>query len=239
MPQTDDRARLAAANNADIYELVFRALGLPYRRDSSMFVSNATPPSYYGNMTTLDPDDAPRQLAEIRNLETARNGSFALKDGFCRLDLHGQGFQVLFEAAWLWAPADRFTSPPPAEWERVRTAEALAAWEAAWSVTSPISQRLFPESLLSEPDIAFFGRRTGDGYDAGCIANLSAACVGLSNLFVAEERRAPCLAAARLATEFGQGRPVVGYDRGDALQAMLECGFAATGRLRVWVIGTP
>jgi hypothetical protein len=71
MPQTDDRARLAAANNADIYELVFRALGLPYRRDSSMFVSNATPPSYYGNMTTLDPDDAPRQLAEIRNLETA------------------------------------------------------------------------------------------------------------------------------------------------------------------------
>jgi hypothetical protein len=236
MGPVDARARLAAANNADLYELIFRAHGLAYRRDASMFVSSAPPPPYYGSMTTLDPDDIPGQLAAIQELKLARGGSFGLKDGFCRLDLEDDGFRVLFEATWLWAPADRFPSPPPPEWERVATPAALAAWEAARRESSPTEQRVFLDSLLAEPEIALFGRRAGGGFDAGCVANLSAGCVGLSNIFAAETGSAPYIAAAQLAAGFGEGRPLVGYDDGEALRALLDCGFEAAGRLRVWVL---
>ena len=187
-------------------------------------------------MTTLDPDAEGRQMLAIETLRIDRHGSFGLKDGFCRLDLEGDGFHILFEATWVWAPADRLGFAVPEEWERVEAPEDLIAWEAAWNSTSPAVQRVFPDALLSEPEIAFFGRRSDGSFTAGCIANLSPGCVGLSNIFATEQDTHLYASVARLAADFGLGRPVVGYDRGESLQALLDCGFDDVGALRVWVI---
>ena len=41
-----DRAHHAARNNADLYEAVFRALGLGFHRDASLFRAIDPPPPY-------------------------------------------------------------------------------------------------------------------------------------------------------------------------------------------------
>ena len=76
-----------------------------------------------------------------------------------------------------------------------------------------------------------WGRRQGAGFDAGVIANLSDDCVGLSNCFGLGARAA----ATALCAGFGQGKPVVGYERGDDLTEALAQGWIATGPLAVWV----
>lgn len=232
---TDARALLAAANNADLYGLVFEAHGLGYRREAAVFVSEEDPPPYYGNMLTLQPDASAAQLAEARALRRAR-GSVGVKDGFRRLDLSAEGFDLLFEATWVWAPAERLQGS--GGWERVRDAEALTAWEDAWQAAgSPADRRVFPSSLLSERRIAFLGRPGHDGYDAGCIVNRSDGCIGLSNVFGAPADTEVHAAAAGAAAELAEGLPVVGYDDGAALEALIGCGFEAVGDLRVWVAG--
>ncbi|MEM7446412.1 MAG: hypothetical protein AAF414_24040, partial [Pseudomonadota bacterium] len=73
---------------------------------------------------------------------------------------------------------------------------------------------------------------------AGCIANRSEACVGLSNVFGETVDAQLFAVAARLTADFGEGRTVVGYEASDTLDAALGCGFRAVGGLRVWVSST-
>ena len=231
----DARARLGAANNADFYEAVFRAHGLSYQREAALLLTWESPPPYYSNLTTLDPNATRRQYRAIAGLK-AGHRPFSLKDGFCRLDLSAHGFSVLFEASWVWAAPDAFDRGFPPRWERIETPGMLAEWEAAWSrLGSPSPRRVFPEALLADPEFIFFGRRTGSDLDAGCIVNRSAACTGLSNVFAARLNDTLFRDAARLAAQVVPGRPVVGYDRGAALDAMTRCGFEPVGQLRIWV----
>jgi len=233
--RVDGRARLGAANNADLYEAVFRAHGLGYQRDTALLLTPDSPPPYFSNLIALDPDATRRQYRAIADLKASRR-RFSLKDGFCRLDLSPHGFAVLFEASWLWGPPDAFDRVPPPGWERIEAPGSLAEWEAAWSrFGSPCPTRVFPDILLADPDLTFFGRRSGSDFDAGCIANRSAACTGLSNIFAARPDDLMFRAAACLAAQIAPGKPVVGYDRGSALDAMTRSGFESAGGLRIWV----
>jgi hypothetical protein len=230
---TDARALLGAINNADIYGLVFKAHGLAFRRGATVFVSEEDPPPYHSNMLALHPDASVSQLEEVLALKRLR-GTVGVKDGFRRLDLSAEGFDLLFEAAWVWAPAQSLRVSDG--WERVRDAEALTAWEQAWQACgSPADRRVFPPSLLSEDHIAFLGLPSNDGYNAGCIVNWSEGCVGLSNVFSASADIEVHAAAAGAAAKLADGQPIVGYDRGAALKALIGCGFEKVGDLRVWV----
>jgi hypothetical protein len=235
----DARARLAAANNADVYAAVFAAHGLRFHRDAGLFRAIDPPPPYYSSLTTLDPDETARQLAALDALRAEGRADLGIKDGFCRLDpdLAARGLRVLFEASWLWASAGAFPQEPGAAgWERVTTSEALAAWEAAWAAAgSPTETRVFPAGVLANPALAFFGRRGGLGYDAGCIGNRSEGCTGLSNVFAPVPDLATFAAAAGQVASLAPGEPVVGYHRGAPLEAMRRVGFREVGRLRVWV----
>ncbi len=82
------------SQHADLYEPIFNAHGLAYSRNESMFISFEAPPPYYGSMTTLDPDEVDQRIAAIESLKSKRQDGFALKHGFCRLDLGSQGFRV-------------------------------------------------------------------------------------------------------------------------------------------------
>ncbi|WP_246647830.1 hypothetical protein [Rhizobium laguerreae] len=96
-----EKARICAANNADLYQAMFRAHGLPDQRTSAFWSSDAIAPPYYSNMTTLDPDATEEQLIEIGRLTDRLGRRPGFKDGFSRLDLVNKGFQLLFSASWI------------------------------------------------------------------------------------------------------------------------------------------
>ncbi|OBQ84112.1 hypothetical protein [Mesorhizobium sp. WSM3873] len=230
-----ERVRLCAGNNADLCQAIFKVHGLSDRRSCSAWSSDEQAPLYYPNAATLDADDVPIQLAEITRLRSVLAASFSVKDGFCRLDLRPLGFSQLFEASWIWMDLSRPTTTPSG-WERVRDAASLEMWELAWTGGAGRSSgRLFPTAVLADPAIAILGRRTADGFTAGCIANRSELVIGLSNVFATDGNPTYRDAVRAAANTFAESRALVGYERGGGLDDALTCGFQTTGTLRVWI----
>ncbi|MCZ6637843.1 MAG: hypothetical protein O7C66_06565, partial [Alphaproteobacteria bacterium] len=124
MTSIDHRAVLAANNNADLYQAVFIAHGLRYRREPHAFLGLDDAPPYYSNMTTLTPQDTSRQRAELNKLSSEFRGGFGVKDGFCRLHLADSGYRILLEATWLWAAPMTAPGTPMPGWERIQTPAA-------------------------------------------------------------------------------------------------------------------
>ncbi len=220
----DPRAVMAAHNNADWYAMMADLHGLRYRRDDLCFEMLDQPPPFHSWMTTLDPTNPDAVMARVAAHPTQKG--FGIKDGFDALPLDDPRMKPGFSASWIWAataqPADT------SGWEEITTPAALDAWEAAWHAPNPPKWQQFPPAILDRADVTIWGRKAGDGYDAGGIANRSSDCIGLSNVF-GEGAFAP---VAALAGEIGG--PLVGYERGDDLVAAQEAGFEITGPLHVW-----
>ncbi|UCI05423.1 hypothetical protein [Mesorhizobium sp. B1-1-8] len=235
MDDAGEKARLCAGNNADLYQAVFKAHGLSDRRSDLFWSSDEQAPPYYSNAATLDADAVDAQLAEIGRLASVMANSFAVKDGFCRLDLQPLGFRQLFESSWIWMDLAH-PIEAPSDWERVEDASSLEKWELAWADGgNPSTGQVFPAAILKDDTIAMLGRRTADGFSSGCIANRSEQVIGLSNVFATGGRSAYRDAAAAAAHAFTGRRALVGYERDGALDEALACGFQSTGMLRVWL----
>ena len=217
---------MAARNNADWYAAMFDVHDLRYERSTAAFRAIDTPPPYFSWMTILEP--VPSQVLLDLVTKEASRSEFGLKDSFHTLDLESLGLTELFTATWIWA-----SETPGVDslgWHRVTSIEDLSTWEQAWKDGgSPSDQRQFPDSVLDRQDLAFWGRASGSGFDAGAVANLSLDCVGMSNVFGSNAMPA----AAMLCAGFGPGLPVVGYEHGDGLAEALEVGFEPVGHLRV------
>ena len=230
----DARAIMAAANNADLYQAVFASGGVRYERLPFALVAMDSPPPYYSNLTVLAPGCVPEVTARLRVLADRFGGGIGFKDSFCEFDLRENGFEVLFEASWLWrAPA---ASAPATDWSKVETPRDLARWEDAWKrAGSPTQVRMFGDAMLRRPEISFLGKATADGFEAGCIANVSTDCIGLSNLFALPSAGDVVAEATAAIAALNCDLPIVGYESGTALAAAKRAGFAATGRLRIHV----
>jgi hypothetical protein len=230
------KARLCAANNVDWYQCVFRAHGLESGRAATHWQSRAAPPPYYSNLVTLSPDGQDGQLAAIQALDANLGRGFSLKDSFSALDLGGLGFEILFQAQWIWreAAAPRLAAAPG--WERVSTNADLALWERGWNGSSPADMRVFPPSMLDVPEIGFFGLKKDGRYEAGCIGNRSADTVGFSNFYAPSQNKTRHLnSAVSMAAAFAPALPVAGYERGPDLERALKSGFQSAGALRIWL----
>jgi hypothetical protein len=241
MRALSDNARYCAANNADLHQSIFRAHGLKDHRNQLFWWSEESAPPYYANLTTLDPEAVEMQFAGIERLRLALGRSFSIKDGFRRLDLVPLGFRPLFDACWIWLdplhPAADGRAELPAQWTRITDDGELEEWESAWRAASPTDKRVFPSTILDDADVAIFGRTTGDRFDAGCIANRSAAVVGLSNIFATSGMtRELYEQAVAAAFSFVADRPLVGYEHGAMLQMAQSVGFEPAGPLRVWLL---
>lgn len=222
----DPRAVMAARNNADLYEAVFRLHGVDFERLPFAFVAKGAPPPYYSDLTILEPDRLADVWALLAGIAARSDGRMGVKDSFLLLDIEANGFRELFGASWIWCAA-RVGAVAP--WERVETARDLELWEAAWKAGgSPTERRMFGEGLLEMPEIGVFGQRQGDEFVAGCIGNLSGDCVGLSNLFGGGFE-----AAAASVGTLGPGLPIVGYEAGADLDLARAAGFDLTGGLRI------
>ncbi|MBO9097123.1 hypothetical protein ACQZ4Y_16220 [Rhizobium sp. L80/93] len=232
-----EKARICAANNADLYQAMFRSHGLADQRTTAFWSSDAVAPPYYSNMTTLEPHSTEEQLFEIARLTERLGRRPGLKDGFSRLDLVRRGFKMLFSASWIWAEPHDLPADIPHGWGRIGDGAALARWEQSWKESgSPTDANVFTPALLLDPDIHIYGRLAGGGFDAGCIVNQSPKSVGVSNIFSLNGTPDAFRDAVSLAaTAFSGNAPLVGYDSGDALGEMTKLGFRAVGELRVWL----
>lgn len=226
-----DREEIAARNNADWCAAVWRSHGLVAESGPGLVACRRRTPQFYPNVVTVDRNaDAAAQAAFIAGLcAAAPDVDIGVKDSFARLELAEQGFELLFDARWVFRAAapDDVTSGS-LRWRRVETATELSAWEAAWSADAPAPGVFRPE-LLAESSVAVLaGFDADDRIRAGGVASQAVGVLGLSNIF--GSRRGFLQAAANLWPNLDR----VGYETGDDLKAMEYYGFAALGPLRVW-----
>jgi hypothetical protein len=242
----DTQAALAARNNASWCNAVCAAHGGAGQSLAMLWWNQRPSPPYYPNLITLDPcakqADIEPMLAALQRMPGA--AEFGVKDSFARLDLSGLGFERPFEAQWIFRPVDAGPLPRgELHWARIDEPEGLAEWEAGWwrGAGAKPTLRLFPPALLALPDVAFIGGYRAGLLRAGCALTMTEGVVGLACQFNHESDPASgdLLRAQRELIAAVQalqpGRPLVGYESGDALQAALRADFRSTGPLRVWL----
>jgi hypothetical protein len=206
----------AAENNARWCDAVCRSHGLDTRFTDGLWCVRGGAPRFYPDVVTLQPS------AAVEDVLAHAPGS--VKDSFACLDLAPAGYEVLFAAQWLVHPA-----PRPDEisltWSAVSTVEE-------WAAAAGLEGIILPP-LLDDPDIRVMAGRHGDAgpIAAGAILNATGDVVGLSNVFGdVQWRELPAVGAAIF-----PGRPIVGYEHGDALADTVAAGFAPLHPLRIWV----
>jgi hypothetical protein len=120
-------------------------------------------------------------------------------------------------------------------WERVRDPAVLRQWERAWNQYD-IPPGVFHPSLLDEDAVIVMAGYQDEAIVAGAIANRSATVASVTNVFstVGDLDAAWRGSLAALAALVGD-LPLVGYERGDDLEAARRYGFAPLGPLQVWI----
>jgi hypothetical protein len=236
----------AARNNAIWCDAVCRAHDLPGEFYDAIWVNRHRVPRFYSNAVTLSYErDAAMQLAHIQALlDSDLPGNWSVKDSFCTLDLTDLGFQVLFEATWLWrapAPIAPHDTGPRIRWTWVRDESELAQWETAWNgapanISSTKQPRLFVPGLLADPDLGFLAAYHDRAIVAVAIANRTENVVGVSNVFTLAAGNdlfwTGCIAMVQ---ERFPGLPLVGYQRGPELAIAQKVDFERLQDLRVWI----
>lgn len=215
----DPRARQAAENNADWYQMMAEVNGLRFERGQTGFAFRDPPPAYHSGMTITDPTATP-------DIAARRHPSTGVKDGFARLDLTGLGLRPAIHAQWIWANQIKASTD---SWKCIEDQDSLSAWEAAWRAGgSPTAHTQFPAAILDRRDVEIWGLKDGSDFVSGGILNTSSDCVGLSNTFGlgALASLAACAAPLNL--------PLVGYEWDTDLDAALAAGFTQTGPLTIW-----
>ena len=245
MPSHAARAECAAHNNAGWCSALCAAHGDAGTWTPHAWLRHAPAPPYYPNLVTLAPAIGDAALGQL--LQQLPAGPCGVKDSFAQLDLNRHGFQVLFEADWLWREgADPLPPPSALDWRPVDSPAQLAAWEAAWwrdagPDAGPTRPRLFRPSLLQRPDLLFVAGRDGPRLVAGGVWSRTpvpggGAVLGLACCF-GEAGSDPSVRAALVhaAARWCPGLPQVGYEAGPAADRARACGFTPVGRLRVWL----
>ena len=95
----DQRAIIAANNNAHLYEAMFDAHGLRHTRLPFAFLGQDAPPPSYSNLTILAPNQQDDCRAEIAKLAQVFAGRVGLKDSFCQMELAAKRLHALFKAS--------------------------------------------------------------------------------------------------------------------------------------------
>jgi hypothetical protein len=170
---------LAALNNAEWCDLFCRTSGIEGSFDGRLWASARRTPRFYPDAVTLGPGVP---AAEILGRVDAGEGC-SVKDSFADVEL--PGFDVLFEAQWLW----------------LERADAAPRWRRSDTTWEP-----FPASLAASRSVAFLT----DG-ESGAIANRSAHVIGISNVF-GDDLDAAYRGAAGAAQRIFGPLPLVGYD---------------------------
>ncbi len=222
---------MAAANNAELCDVVCRTHGLAGRFDDDAWTSRTRTPPLYPDAVTLVPEcSVPELLARVDP-----SPGCSIKDSFASLDLAPFGFRALFDAQWI-ARAPSTAAPVAAgeRWTVVREQDAFATWEQAWRGDDGLPDVLLVD-LLSQDSLSVVAEVVGGRVVAGALLNRSSEVVGISNFFDAGGSSSSWEGCVAFAATLFPESTLVGYEAGNALGAVRTVGFDAPGRLRVWI----
>ncbi len=226
-PTSDRRLDVAVRASAAWYDDVFRAHGIPTRREGWLWSALAEPPRWHSAAKTLHPDVSTAQVVDA----VARFESCSVADSFATLDLADHGFRPLFRATWLYRPAPLGPARAwPQGWTAVSDEEELAAWNAAQDTTGV----LLP-ALLQHPRFTFLVRRSSGQLVAGAVLHRVDDAVELSNTWALGEEADEIGSMLGCADTLHPAVAVVGYWRDDTLAPYTDAGFQAVGPHVVWV----
>jgi hypothetical protein len=221
----DDRVRLAVGNNARWCDLVCRAAQIATSWQNEFWVARQPSPRFYPEAITLREKLAPAAL-----IDELPSGRCSIKDSFADLNLAHDGFEELFDTWWIYR--DPSAVPARADsWTVVDTAEDFAEWIEAWGLVDVLSA-----GVLGNQTVRILERRRGQDVVGGAILNWTGPAVSISNVFsrgmALDELWSELVA---FAAQVFPSCPIVGYERGDALDAAVAVGFAALAPLRIWL----
>lgn len=223
-----ERVKIAAANNAAWCHAMCRSHGIVGTFTPQAWFSSRRTPVFYPDAVTLAAEAAVKPV--LAGIDTTAGCS--IKDSFAVLDLGANGFERLLDASWLWRPAG--DSPPDATPMLPVGVAEVVAWAQAWR-GSDGPRDLFRPSLVADPDVVVLGRRAGERFVAGAIANFSGTAAGLSNVFAVDgDLDAAWAGAVAAVVRRWPALPVVGYESADAVAAPTRLGFELVGPLTVW-----
>lgn len=224
----DPRLRRAVDASIGWYEDIFALHGIGSGIVDGVWRSMGPPPPLHSDVVSVEPTATPDALGAA----LAGRASWGYKDAFADLPPPVPSADLLFEATWIHreAPAEPRRHAPAMPWRVVRTAPELARWNAGWDTDGV----LLP-GLLERGHVAILGRLDGDDMAAGAIARLGSGTVHLSNVHGTEGRTVDWSELVVAVGLVFPGRDLVGYERGDDLEAAKSAGFAPVGPLRVWI----
>ena len=220
----DPRLRSAVDASIGWYEDLCSLHGVGSALSGGVWSSLGPPPPLHSDAVVVEPGVGAEQVTE----RIAGRRHAGAKDSFASLDLRGAGMRVLFSATWVHRPAP--AAGAPGSWSTVRTPQELAEWTARHD-TSAV---LLP-GLLRRGHFAVLARSGDGGPVAGAVARLGSGAVDVSNVWALPGHRVDRAELAAAVGALFPGRPQVGYERGEDLEAALAGGCEAVGDLRVWV----
>ncbi|MCG7346288.1 hypothetical protein MHZ92_19450 [Sporosarcina sp. ACRSL] len=222
----ESNVKKAVDNNIAWCQLVSAAHGKESFTTDKVWGLRAVAPPYYPELITSSRVTIEEDIVEFLKLDHV--GS--IKDSYATLHLEPFGFQMLFEAEWIYSPSVSEKETGPYEWKLVRTKEEFERWTKETGLENSI-----PTSLLGGPEMRMYFLNCPNGC-AGFIANKAADVVGISNVFsrgmdeINLWRTIPHVVSKEY-----PGVHMVGYEHGDLLSAARSSGWTSMGALRVWI----
>jgi hypothetical protein len=224
MAAVDDGIQVAVQNNACWCDLVCRSQGITTSWLEGFWVSRQPSRQFYPEAITPQENLSPEQV-----VDELPAGACSVKDSFADLDIASQGFELLFEARWIYrAPTAR--TAPQAGWTTVSTERDFVRWRGACGWAD-----VLPAALLRDESVRFLQRKRAQAVSAGAVLNRSDSVVGLTNLSTGDPLDQVWGDVAVLCGQHFPPCPIVGYQRGRDLDAAINTGFTDLAALRVWL----
>jgi hypothetical protein len=220
----DTRLRSAVDASIGWYEDLFTLHGVGSVLDGGLFSASGPPPPLHSDAVVVEPEVTADSV--LARLDGRAHGG--VKDSFAAMDLSGEGMDLLFAATWIFREAAQ--RPATTGWTVVTSVDELAEWTAQHDT----AQVLLPP-LLDRAHFRILARREGGRIVAGAVARLGSGIVDVSNAYAVPGHELDWAELARAVGGHFPDRPLVGYERGDALTAARDGGFVPVGDLRVWV----
>jgi hypothetical protein len=217
----------AVRNNVEWCDLVCRAHDVPTSREEGVWLARGTPPAFFPDLISEWSSVSASAVGESLRDRAA----CAVKDSWATLELSGMGFVVLLTAQWIVCDLEPGDTTG-LDWTGIAEPEELCQWETAAGLEGLVTAR-----LLADPSVRVIVARREGRIAGGAIANASDSVVGLSNVFtvLADDLSVVWKDLPVVLHRIFPGRPLVGYEHGDDLEAARSAGFRAVGPLRVWV----
>jgi hypothetical protein len=223
----DPRLRAAVDASVGWYGDICALHGVGTTLADGLWSTLDTPPPLHSDAVVVEPGvtaDAVLDRLEGR-------AHCGVKDSFATMDLSAEGMDLLFSATWMHrkASARQVRSAPPG-WVAVTSVSQLIAWTGLHDTTDV----LLPP-LLQRAHFRILAKYVEESIVSGAVARLGTGVVDVSNVYAVPGHQLDWAELGEAVGATFPGRPLVGYERGPALDAALAGGFVATGELTVWV----